>query len=155
MKKSIDFIAFATVLLILSAATTPALCLNRPDDRLGAATAGMATTNSVQALTCQNEVEEIPTASAAFLPEVESSIGAYPQVFSSSTVIGYQLPQAAQVNLKVFDTEDRVIVTLVDGWNQPGWHLVNFDGSNLTAGFYHYTLTAEDQIFTGRMVLIK
>jgi hypothetical protein len=99
--------------------------------------------------------EGLTEAPVVFLPESEMLLGNYPNPFNPSTTIGYQLPQAAQVNLRVFDAEGRLVSTLVDGFSDAGWHLVNFDGSNLASGIYLYTLTAGKQTVTGRMVLIK
>lgn len=79
----------------------------------------------------------------------------YPNPFSQSTTISYQLKDAGKVNLKVFDACGREISTLVNE-NQPvGLHRVVFDADGLAEGLYYYTITTENQVTTRKMVFSK
>jgi ligand-binding sensor domain-containing protein len=60
----------------------------------------------------------------------------YPNPFNPSTIIDYQLPQAAKVSLKVYDMLGREVALLVDNEKDAGYHAVTFDGSRLSSGVY-------------------
>jgi hypothetical protein len=47
------------------------------------------------------------------------------------------------------------IATLVNEVKPAGTFKVNFDGTAHSTGIYFYTLTAGEQILTGKMLLIK
>ena len=55
----------------------------------------------------------------------------------------------------MYDTAGRLVASLVEGWQQAGWHEVAFDGSKLVSGVYLFTLTAGENLATGKMVLLK
>jgi hypothetical protein len=64
-----------------------------------------------------------------------------PNPFNPSTIIKYELFEAAYVKLKVFDLIGKEIATLVDANQGPGLFTVEFDASkyaNLTSGIYFY-----------------
>ena len=50
----------------------------------------------------------------------------YPNPFNPSTIIKYQLSEASQVSLKVYDVMGREITTLVNGFQNKGSYDVNF-----------------------------
>jgi hypothetical protein len=80
---------------------------------------------------------------------------ANPNPFNPTTAISYKLQTASHVSIRVFDTAGRLVTTLADGWREAGTHQVTFDGSRLASGMYLYTLQAEGQIVTGKMMLVK
>jgi hypothetical protein len=79
----------------------------------------------------------------------------YPNPFNPATVIRYQLPQASQVRLEVFDLNGRAVATLVEARQPAGTYSVNFDGSELSSGVYMYRLQAGDALFTRKLTLVK
>lgn len=89
------------------------------------------------------------------MPQQFALQGAYPNPFNPTTEIRYQMPEAGQVSLKVFDTTGRLVTTLVNGQEEAGQHSVTFDGSKLASGVYLYTLTAGANQAVGKMVLLK
>jgi hypothetical protein len=91
---------------------------------------------------------------AAFIPSgLDLKVG--PNPFNPTTAISYQLQASGYVSLKVYDTTGRLVATLVDGMREAGTHEATFDGSNLASGIYLYTLNADRQVATGKMVLLK
>ena len=79
----------------------------------------------------------------------------YPNPFNPSAVISYQLSAASQVNLSVYNSAGRQVAELVHGWREAGIHEVTFDGSGLASGIYIYRLTANDQVASGKMLLLR
>ncbi|HUI28794.1 MAG TPA: T9SS type A sorting domain-containing protein [Candidatus Acidoferrales bacterium] len=79
----------------------------------------------------------------------------YPNPFNPTTDISYQLMTVSHVTLKIYDVLGREIATLVDGEQQPGEHIVRFDGSNLSSGVYFYRMKAGDFVETKKLMLIR
>ena len=84
----------------------------------------------------------------------------FPNPFNPSTVIRYDLPQAGQVSLKVFDVTGREVATLVNSAQEAGSYQVRFDASNarpggIASGVYFYTVRAGSFSQTKKMLLIK
>ncbi len=89
------------------------------------------------------------------LPTEFAVSGPYPNPFNPATTLGFALPQAARVNLSIYDASGRLVATLADGWREAGTHQVTFDGSNLASGVYIYRLQAGSFAASGKMVLMK
>jgi hypothetical protein len=67
----------------------------------------------------------------------------YPNPFNPSTVIGYDLPEASLVTLKVVDMLGREVAELVAGEEQSaGSHHVTFDAARLASGVYFCQMRA-------------
>jgi photosystem II stability/assembly factor-like uncharacterized protein len=79
----------------------------------------------------------------------------YPNPFSESTTITWQLINNAHVILKVFDFTGREVKTLVDCVQAKGDHQVDFNVSGLPAGVYFYQLRANGRILTKKMIHLK
>jgi choice-of-anchor B domain-containing protein len=81
----------------------------------------------------------------------------YPNPFNPTTTLTYQLPQASEVRLEVFDMMGRKIATLVNAKESAGAHAVTFAASqfSLTSGVYFYRLSAGGRVETKRMTLLK
>lgn len=79
----------------------------------------------------------------------------YPNPFNPVTVIYYQLPEAANTSLVVYDITGRKVATLVNETVEAGYHQVQFDASRLSSGTYIYRLEAGDFAETKQMILIK
>lgn len=82
-------------------------------------------------------------------------IANYPNPFNPTTKIKYEVKNADNVSLKVFDISGRELAVLVNERKAVGIYDVNFDGNNLTSGTYFYQLTVGDVIETKKMTLIK
>jgi hypothetical protein len=66
----------------------------------------------------------------------------YPNPFNPSTAIGYQIPAASYVTLKVYDVLGREVKTLVNERQNAGVYMVNFAAGNLASGVYFFRLDA-------------
>ncbi|MEJ2052262.1 MAG: T9SS type A sorting domain-containing protein [Calditrichota bacterium] len=79
----------------------------------------------------------------------------YPNPFNPSTTIRFDLPQASQVTLKVFNTLGEEVTTLVSGKLSAGFYSYQWDASNLASGIYLCNLQVGSYIETMKMMLLK
>lgn len=79
----------------------------------------------------------------------------YPNPFNPTTQIEYNIPEATEVRLEVFNMMGQQVATLVNSRQSAGTHTVSFDGSDLASGIYLYRLTAGSQVLTQKMTLVK
>jgi hypothetical protein len=88
-------------------------------------------------------------------PRVLAYAENYPNPFTTTTTLHYELPRAAQVTLQVYDMLGREVATLVDQEQGAGFYDVEFDGSALSPGVYLYRLQIGVSEAAGLMVLMK
>jgi hypothetical protein len=79
----------------------------------------------------------------------------YPNPFNPSTTIQYQLNQATDVQLSVFNIQGQKVATLVDQSQAAGRYSISFNAEHLSSGIYVYTLKTAESLLSRRMVLIK
>jgi hypothetical protein len=88
-----------------------------------------------------------------------------PIPFSEQIDIKYQIPERADlkhmtVSIAVYDAAGRAVCDLVESINEPGYHLVTWNGRDDTgrkvqAGVYFVKLTTDDYQRVAKMVLLK
>ncbi|MCC5934877.1 MAG: T9SS type A sorting domain-containing protein [Balneolales bacterium] len=79
----------------------------------------------------------------------------YPNPFNPTTNIRYEVGQATDVRLEVFNVLGQRVALLHNGMQTAGTHTVQFDGSRLTSGVYLVRMQANGQTFTNKMLLVK
>jgi hypothetical protein len=79
----------------------------------------------------------------------------YPNPFNPLTIIKYQLSEASQVSLKVYDMLDREVTTLVNSYQNKGSYDVTFNAQGLSSGIYFYKLNANGKQLINKMLLMK
>jgi subtilisin family serine protease len=80
--------------------------------------------------------QESIAASQVELP-TEFSVGkAYPNPFNPSTSLSVNLPQAAELNVTVYNIAGQLVATLASGTVNAGSHTFTFDASNMSSGLY-------------------
>ncbi|MEZ4699439.1 MAG: pre-peptidase C-terminal domain-containing protein [Rhodothermales bacterium] len=79
----------------------------------------------------------------------------YPNPFNPTTTIEYQMPDASQVTLEVFNLLGQRVATLVDGLQAAGQYSVQFDASGLSSGMYLYRIKAGNYVSVRKMLLLK
>jgi hypothetical protein len=109
----------------------------------------------------------LPSPTAVADPPASPDIGASlllkqnrPNPFNPSTVIGYELKQAGEVDLRIFSATGRLVRTLMHGNAEPGAHRVEWDGRDdagrpQPSGAYYYRLTAGDLEESKPMILLR
>ena len=93
-------------------------------------------------------------------PEVFALRGNYPNPFNPITSIRLDLPEAAQVQVWVYDLLGRQVLTVPRAFFEAGaGQRIQIDGAALPSGVYLYRVTAESASQTlvrkGRMMLLK
>jgi predicted outer membrane repeat protein len=88
-------------------------------------------------------------------PTAFNLLQAYPNPFNSSTRLEYEIPQAGQIAMSVYDLTGREIVKLADGWREVGKYNIVLEGGNLTSGVYLISLDAGGRRVAKQVQLLK
>ena len=130
-----------------------------------------------EALNCQNQPEycidgdtlafEVPivvqivsTESEYFIPEVFTLHQNHPNPFNPVTILQYDLPEDALVNITIYDMMGRQVKTLINGSQTAGyksiqWNATNNLGEPVSAGIYIYMIQAGQFRQARKMALLK
>ncbi len=77
-----------------------------------------------------------------------------PNPFSSTTVIGFQLPEAANASLTVYDVSGKMVKT-VSGFYAKGYHEIKLDNGALPSkGVFYYRLETPTHTATKKMTVL-
>ncbi|MBK7501150.1 MAG: endonuclease [Ignavibacteriales bacterium] len=79
----------------------------------------------------------------------------YPNPFNPTTTIRFNLPEAGNVKLTLFNILGQELRTLVNEYKESGVHTINFDASDLNSGMYIYKIETGAFVQTRKMTLIK
>lgn len=99
---------------------------------------------------CMTGIEDDPS-----LPPPIQLHQVFPNPFSTSTNIAFELPEPGPVRLEVYDLSGRLVETLVDEPMTAGEHSVELDGSGLAAGVYLIRLSTNGCTRVTRAVLLR
>jgi len=79
----------------------------------------------------------------------------YPNPFNPETTIAFDLPEASQVSLQIYNLNGQLVSDLMDGTLPAGAYHAVWNASNQPSGTYIYRLTTELGTASGKMVLLK
>ena len=79
----------------------------------------------------------------------------YPNPFNPRTHIAYGLPSPGRVQLSVYSLTGQKVRTLINGWQEAGTYIADFDGSGLASALYMYRLQIGGHVQTRKMILLK
>jgi len=110
--------------------------------------------------TCENNEGTSPTCSELFLfngliPEDFSIHNIYPNPFNPVTNITYGLPEHVNVQIIVYDLSGQQVATLINQFQSPGYHSVNWDADNLPSGVFLIRMDSGDFTQTQKVILVK
>jgi hypothetical protein len=88
-------------------------------------------------------------------PQEFALYGNYPNPFNPSTSIRFDLPEAGEVTLVVFDLLGREVARVLDRTLDAGQHAVTWDAGDLPSGVYLYRVEAGGSLDTRTLVLLK
>ena len=89
------------------------------------------------------------------LPVTALTLTVAPNPSAGATTLGYALPAAQDVTLRVYDATGRLVTTLVAGRQLAGAHTVAFDASGLPAGLYTCVLATPTAQRMSRLVVAE
>jgi hypothetical protein len=104
--------------------------------------------------------EEAGASDGASLPDRLTSLGARPNPFNPSTTIGFLLPEAMHVELRIYDVGGHLIRTLTDGHLAAGEHAVEWNGRDsvgraMSSGIYLYVIEAGGVEVVEKLLMIR
>ena len=84
----------------------------------------------------------------------------YPNPFNPNTTIRYDLPEAGNVSIIIYDMMGREVSTLISGQKDAGYHFIQWNGTNsmgysVAAGVYIYTIQAGQYRDLQKMIFLK
>ncbi len=79
----------------------------------------------------------------------------YPNPFNPATTIGYELPEAGYISLKIYDVLGNEVALVDQGFKQAGLHETVFEGKNLSSGIYVYSIQMDNKILNKNMIILK
>ena len=79
----------------------------------------------------------------------------YPNPFNPLTTIRYQLPEASEVGLAVYDVLGRKVQVLVDGFEEAGSRSVVWDAKEVASGLYFVRMQTGDFVGVRKMVVVR
>ena len=84
----------------------------------------------------------------------------YPNPFNPRTKIDYDLPEAQNIQIMIYDILGRKIRTLLNEYQHIGYKSIHWNGKGdygrqVSAGMYIYTIQAGEFVQTRKMVLMK
>jgi eukaryotic-like serine/threonine-protein kinase len=78
----------------------------------------------------------------------------YPNPFNPKTFIHYSIAEKCVVDLTIYNVLGEAVITLDHGEKPIGSYQVMFDAANVSSGIYFYQLTAGDNVFIKKMMLL-
>ncbi len=78
-----------------------------------------------------------------------------PNPFALESTIGFELPEASNVELTLYDTLGRRVATLWRGNKDAGYYEVPFRADDLASGVYYYKLNAGKNTVVRKMVILR
>ena len=97
----------------------------------------------------------VETVASEQLPDKFTLHQNYPNPFNASTIIDYELPEEAFVNIKLFNIQGEEIATLINNKKFAGLHHIKFNATNLSSGVYFYQIKAKNFSQIKKMLLIQ
>lgn len=91
-----------------------------------------------------------------YIPYTFRVFNNYPNPFNPATKIGFQIPRAGNVTIKVYDSLGREVKTLLNEYREPKFDdYVMFNASGFASGVYFYTVQYNGKHITKKMALVK
>ncbi len=108
-------------------------------------------TNTVTFTDKVTDVEDLVTIPTEFFVDQN-----YPNPFNPTTTIQFGLPEAADVDLRIYDILGREVAVLINSRSMnAGYHTAIFNANALASGHYIYKLTTGKKTEIKKMLLLK
>ena len=123
------------------------------------------TSVAAQPYTYERGIQVLEQLLATLVPKSTALLANYPNPFNPETWIPYRLATGSDVQLRIYDTQGRLVRHLDIGHQAAGvyqtrsraayWDGTNAMGEAVASGLYFYTLTAGDFSATRKMLILK
>lgn len=100
-------------------------------------------------------VEPVSVQKRFEIPSIFKLLKNYPNPFNPSTILVYDLPHEAFVELVIFDLRGQVVSTLVEKPQTAGHYQLIWDGSEQSSGIYIAQLKTGNTVSHHKLVLVK
>ncbi len=105
-------------------------------------------------------ITRVEQSSVSQHPEAFTLHQNYPNPFNASTTIRFELPKTSHVELSIFNTLGKEVITLVNKDYQAGTHTINWDGTDdtgkaVSSGVYVYQIRAANFTKVRKMILLR
>jgi FG-GAP-like repeat/Secretion system C-terminal sorting domain len=95
-----------------------------------------------------------PQNNSANIPQTYSISDAYPNPFNPTTALTINLPDAAELNVQVFNITGRQVALLANGQINAGLHTLTFDASRMASGLYFIRVVVPGQLNQVQKVML-
>ena len=129
------------------------------------AAGGIETASVDRLLSYERGIRVLEQLLATLVPQSTALLANYPNPFNPETWIPYRLAKGSDVQLRIYDTQGRLVRYLDIGHQAAGvyetrsraayWDGTNEMGESVASGLYFYTLTVGDFAATRRMLILK
>ena len=85
----------------------------------------------------------------------DKEVEVYPNPFYDKCIIRYELEQAGNVHLRIFNSVGEPVKAINFGYQAAGMHRCEFRGTGLPSGMYYFTLQSGGAMRTGILSLVK
>ena len=89
------------------------------------------------------------------IPTKYELMTAYPNPFNPITNITYGLPKYTNIQIVIFDLSGEQIASLINEFQSPGYHSINWNADNHPSGMYFVKMVAGEYVNTQKLMLIK
>ena len=79
----------------------------------------------------------------------------YPNPFNASTTISYDLPNACEVEISIYDILGRRVAGFAQGYQKPGRYEIIWHAEEIPSGVYFYNLNTDGYKASRKMILLK
>ena len=84
----------------------------------------------------------------------------YPNPFSHKTAIGYELASPADVTIRIFDVQGRLVTSIQQGHRPDGSYTAEWNGRDshgrlVSSGTYFCQMTAGEKVFAKKMLVLR
>ncbi len=91
----------------------------------------------------------------AAVPDAYYLSSAYPNPFNAMTRLRYDVPEASQVSIRVYDIAGRMVATLFDGEQNAGYHEAIWNSRDIATGIYLIRMESNGFYSVCKVALMK
>jgi hypothetical protein len=108
----------------------------------------------------KNEIVVIEDVETPFVPTATALMQNFPNPFNPSTTLTFDVAQAGNVTIQIYDVSGRLVATPLNAHKEIGRHGVEWNGKDtngslVPSGIYFYRMRAASFEATKKMILVR